>query len=322
MIANITPGSSAASRSTDIQPLVAVVGPTASGKTDAAITIALAAGGEIVNADSRQVYRGMAIGTAQPDTAQLQIVPHHLIGTVAPDEPYGLARYLDEAYAAIAAIRRRHRVPILVGGTGQYVWALLEGWTVPRVEPDPARRRAREAFAREHGAAALHLQLQQVDPAAAMRIHPHNVRRVSRALEVYEETGTPISAQQQRRQVEGAVVLGLDLPRALLYQRIDHRVQEMYTTGFVDEVRALDAQGYRRDLPSMAAIGYPEAWAVLQDAQPVEEAVQCTQIATRRLARRQGAWFGTGDSRITWLDASAAGFEQRLIAAAVARLRM
>lgn len=298
-------------------PLIAIVGPTASGKSELAVALAHALGGEVVGADSRQVYRGMAIGTAQPGTELLSAVPHHLISFLAPDSPFGLAQYLDLAHEAIAAIRARGRVPIVVGGTGQYIAALLEGWHVPRVPPDPALRATFAAEAERLGAATLHARLAALDPAAAAAIHPRNVRRVVRALEVIEHTGRPFSAQQQRHGAAAGIVVGLDLPRETLYERIDRRVEAMYNAGLLDEVRWLAEAGYRRDLPSMASIGYPEAWAALTGEIAMDEAIRHTQLATHRLARQQFTWFRRMASGVTWLRAD----RLDLLDAAVATLQ-
>ncbi|MHB8574481.1 MAG: tRNA (adenosine(37)-N6)-dimethylallyltransferase MiaA [Dehalococcoidia bacterium] len=294
-------------------PLIAVVGPTATGKTRLGVALAQAFGGEIVGADSRQMYEGMAIGTAQPSAAELSAAPHHLIGVLAPDSPFGLATYLDYARAAIAEIRSRDRLPIVVGGTGQYVWALLEAWTVPRVPPDSALRRELEAFSVTMGAERLHERLEAVDPVAAAAIHVNNVRRVIRALEVFERTGFPISTQQRRTQPVDSLLIGLTLPRAALYARIDRRVEEMYAGGLLDEVRRLELAGFGRHLPSMASIGYPEAWKLLAGEVTLENAILLTQQATHRLARQQHGWFRAADSRIHWLDAADPLVEERTI---------
>lgn len=301
------------------EPLIAVVGATATGKTGVGVALARALGGEIVGADSRQVYRGMAIGTAQPSREELAAAPHHLVGDVAPDEPFGLVDYLQRARAAIAEIRARGRLPILVGGTGQYVWALLEQWSIPRVPPDPVLREELALFAAERGAVALHDRLRSVDPAAAEAIHPNNVRRVIRALEVFQHSGMPISEQQWRNAAPAhAVILGLDLDREALYRRIDERVVQMYRHGLLDELRALEAAGFGPNLPSMASIGYPEAWAVLRGEIDVAGATERTQTATHRLARQQRTWFRAGDPRIAWLDA--AGAAERAVALVRGRL--
>jgi tRNA dimethylallyltransferase len=285
-------------------PLIAVVGPTATGKTALGVALAMALDGEVVGADSRQVYRGMAIGTAQPSDAELALVPHYLVGTVAPDEEFGLAIYLEQARTAIDAIRAKGKAPVLVGGTGQYVWALLEGWTVPRVPPDIGFRRQLEEFAATEGTAALHARLQNADPAAATTIHPRNVRRVIRALEVFHHTGRPISQLQRREMRTTVPIVGLNLPRTELYERIDRRVQTMYAGGLMDEIARLDAAGFGSNLPSMASIGYPDAWAACRGEIPVEEAIRRTQLATHRLARQQQTWFRADDSRIHWSNGS------------------
>ena len=174
-------------------PLIVILGPTASGKTDLAITVAQQFQGEIVSADSRLVYRGMDIGAAKPTLTQRALVPHHLLDVVAPDEVLSLARYQELAYAAIDDILTRGRLPLLVGGTGQYISAVIEGWGIPEIPPNPTLRERLERYASTHGAQALHHWLRQHDPKAAARIHPHNIRRVIRALEVCLESGTPIS---------------------------------------------------------------------------------------------------------------------------------
>ncbi|HZU76333.1 MAG TPA: tRNA (adenosine(37)-N6)-dimethylallyltransferase MiaA [Dehalococcoidia bacterium] len=293
--------------------LIAVVGATATGKTAAGITVARAVGGEVVGADSRQVYAGMAIGTAQPASDDLAATPHHLIGFLPPGAPFGLAQYLDFAHDAIARIEARGRVPVIVGGTGQYVWALLERWTVPRVPPDHALRARYAALAETQGAGALHALLAARDPAAALRIHPNNVRRVIRALEVAEHSGQPISELQRRRPVRNATVIGLRLPRTQLYARIDERVRRMFREGLVEEVERLRAQGYRRDLPSMHSIGYPEVWALIEGELTLDQAIVRVQQATHRLARQQQTWFRPNDPRIHWVDA-AGDVEEQLLA--------
>lgn len=302
------------------EPLVAVVGPTATGKSELAVALARALGGEVVGADSRQVYRGMAIGTAQPGPALLSAVPHHLIGFLDPAAPFGLAQYLDLARAAIAAIRARGRRPIVAGGTGQYLAALLEGWDVPRVPPDPALRAALASEAERRGRPALHARLAARDPAAAAAIHPHNLRRVIRALEVIEHTGRPFSSQHDRARAVVGCRIGLELSREALYERIDRRVEAMYTAGLLDEVRRLAAAGYRRDLPSMASIGYPEAWAALAGEVTPAEALRRTQLATHRLARQQLTWFRRAALGIVWLRADRPDLLDAALGAITARV--
>jgi tRNA dimethylallyltransferase len=273
-------------------PLLAVVGPTAVGKTALAIGLAQRLGGEVVSADSRQVYRGMDIGTAKPTPAERAAAPHHLLDVAEPDDEFSLATYQDLASAAIHDISGRGKLPILVGGTGQYLAAVLQGWQLPRVAPDPALRARLEAEAAEHGAEALHARLARVDPAAAASIMASNVRRVVRALEVYELTGQPISTQ---RAVQAppyhARTLWLTLPAPALYERIDLRVDAMVTGGLVDEVRGLVARGYGWELPAMSSLGYREFRAYLAGESTLEEAVQRLKYNTHAFARRQKGWF-------------------------------
>ena len=286
-----------------MRKLVAVVGPTATGKTDLALHLALAFEGEIIGADSRQVYRGMDLGTAKPTAEQRAQVPHWLVDVVDPDEEFGLARYLDLAQAALDGIWSRGRLPFLVGGTGQYVWALLEGWQVPRVGPDWALRRELEERAHREGPQALHAEVAALDPEAARRLDPRNVRRVVRALEVMRRTGRPLSACQTRHPPDFPwLAIGLDLPSEELYRRIDTRVDAMIGEGFVEEVRGLLARGYRPDLPAMSGIGYRQVCQHLAGELSLEEAVARIKTETHRLARKQHNWFHRDDRRIHWID--------------------
>jgi tRNA dimethylallyltransferase len=288
-----------------VRKLIAIVGPTATGKTALAVALARAIDGEIVGADSRQVYRRMDIGTAKPSLEERALVPHHLLDVVDPDEPFSLAQYLELASAALEDIWARGRQPLLVGGSGQYVWALLEGWTVPRLPPQPELRRSLEERAAREGAEALHQELAHIDPQAAAGIDARNVRRVIRALEVCEATGRPISFWQEKAPPSWDVLtLGLACPRDELYRRIDARVDGMMEAGLVDEVRALLAAGYRRDLPSMSGIGYREVCQHLVGELDLPAAADRIKTATHRLARQQGTWFRRDDERIRWIDVS------------------
>jgi len=277
---------------TNDRTLLAIVGPTAVGKTTLAIALAQALDGEIVSADSRQVYRGMDIGTAKPTPAERAAVPHHLIDIIDPDEAFSLARYQDLAGTTIAAIIARGRLPLLVGGTGQYLAAVLQGWQMPRIAPQPALRAALEHEAAEHGAEALHERLAQIDPAAAASIAATNVRRVIRALEVYEVTGRPISEQRAMLTPPYHVrTCWLTLPTPELYQRIDTRVDRMISTGLLDEVRGLLARGYGWELSAMSGLGYREFRPYLENRATLEEVIQRLKYDTHAFARRQPTWF-------------------------------
>jgi tRNA dimethylallyltransferase len=285
-----------------LRRLVAIVGPTASGKSAIALELAQRLGGEIVNADSRQVYRGMDIGTAKPSAADRRLVRHHLYDICDAREAYSLALYRQHALAAFDALWARGTFPWLVGGTGQYVWSLLENWSVPEVAPDEDLRARLAAEADAHGPDSLHGRLASVDPVAAERIDARNVRRVIRALEVYEHTGMPISAWQTKGDPDFEYLLfGIDVPRGGLDERIASRVDAMFEAGFVDEVRRLMQSGVPADAPAMSSIGYAEVARHLAGEVSVEEAVERTKRATRRLARRQAQWFRHDDPRITWV---------------------
>ncbi len=288
-----------------MRKLVAVVGPTATGKTALAVALARAVDGEIVGADSRQVYRRMDIGSAKPTPEERALAPHHLVDVVDPDEPFSLARYLELATAVLEDIWARGRQPLLVGGSGQHVWALLEGWTVPRLAPQQDLRRSLEERAAREGAAALHGALARVDPQAAARIDARNVRRVVRALEVYQATGRPISFWQEKAPPSWeTLIIGLTCPRDELYRRIDARVDAMMAAGLVDEVRGLLAMGYTPELPSMSGIGYREVCQYLAGELAPPAAVARMKTATHRLARQQATWFRDDDGRIRWIDVS------------------
>ena len=287
-------------------PLVAVVGPTATGKTTLAVELARALEGEIINADSRQVYRSMDIGTAKPTPAERAAARHWLIDCADPDERFSLAAFLDAARSAIHDITARAMTPIVAGGTGQYVWALLEGWTVPRVAPDAGLRAELEALASCEGPAAIAAILRAKDPASADSIDPNNVRRMIRAIEVSRATGRPFSQWQEKAgpPLPDVRIIGLDRPRDDLYARIDARVEAMMAAGLVDEVRGLMAAGYGCNLASMSGIGYRQICAYLRGEMTLDAAVTEIKTETHRLARMQHTWFRRDDARIHWLDAA------------------
>ena len=281
--------------------LLAVVGPTGVGKSAFALRVSKELCGEIVNADSRQVYRRLDVGTAKPTLAERASVPHHLFDVVDPHETYSLAQFLTQATAAIADIHSRSKLPVLAGGTGQYVRALLEGWKAPAVEPDPETRRTLEERARTFGVASLIEELSEIDPEAAERVDARNARRVVRALEVaYSGKSGPIRKEPPPYDV---LVIGLTLDRSSLYERIDRRVDVMIAAGWLSEVEGLLADSYGPDLPSMSSVGYAELADVLAGVLSMDEAVQRIKYRTHRLARAQYAWFRPADDRIRWFDA-------------------
>lgn len=302
------------------KPLIVILGATAVGKTELALTVAEAIHGEIVGADSRQIYTLMDIGTAKPTPQERARVPHHLIDLIPPDGELSLANYQRLAYAAIDDIHARGRVPLLVGGTGQYITAVIEGWSPPEVPPQPELRAELEAYAAAHGAHALFDRLLALDPDAQAFIDPRNIRRVVRAIEVTQVTGQPFSTQRQKHPPPYQIhQYGLMLERERLYERADQRVDAMLTMGFLDEVRRLLDAGYARTLPSMSGLGYRELAAHLLDGLPLTEAITLTKNATHDFIRRQLTWFRGHDPGILWhnrdsvdMDALLRDVERRL----------
>lgn len=285
-------------------PLVAVIGPTAVGKSALALEICERYGGEIITADSRQVYRFMDIGTDKPSGETRARVPHHLIDMVDPPESYTLALYQEDAVRAITAVLSRGKLPVLAGGTPLYVNAVLEGWTIPRVQPDPALRRTLEAEAGALGPQALHARLQLLDPPAAAKILPTNTRRLVRALEVIMITGQSMSSQQEKAGSPYRVLtLGMRCERTDLYNRIDARVDLQFRRNLVGEVKSLLDRGYRYDLPSMSGLGYRQVCSYLRGLATLEEAVQRVKYDTHAFARHQLNWFKRAQDA-AWLDVS------------------
>ena len=285
-------------------PLLLIVGPTAVGKTELAIRLAERLNGEIVSADSRLFYRGMDIGTAKPTPAEQARAPHHLIDVANPDETWSLAMFQQSAHEIIADIHARGRLPLLVGGTGQYVRAVTQGWTPPEVEPDDRLRLVLEKLAEERGKEWLYDRLKAVDPEAAAVIDLRNVRRTIRALEVILTTGHKFSAQRGQADLPyDLLTVGLNRPREELYARVDARIDAMFAAGLLDEVRALLAKGYLPELPSMSGIGYRECCQVVSGQMSEEQArVQMKRI-TRVFVRRQANWFKESDPNIRWFEA-------------------
>jgi tRNA dimethylallyltransferase len=282
-------------------PLILIVGPTAVGKTELAIQLAEALNGEIVSADSRLFYRGMDIGTAKPSPAELARVPHHLIDIVNPDETLSLAVFQQKAQAIITDIHARGKLPFLVGGTGQYIRAVTEGWTPPEVVPDARMRDELGRMKEERGAFWLHEKLGTLDPEAAAKIDARNFRRTIRALEVIFTTGRKFSAQRgQGDSPYQLITVGLNRPRVELYQRVDERIEKMFADGLLDEVRGLLNQGYSPTLPSMSAIGYRECVGVVKGELTTEQAKAEMKRITRVFVRRQANWFKESDPTIRW----------------------
>lgn len=296
--------------------LIVIVGPTAVGKTRLSLRMAQEMDGEIVSADSRQVYRGMDIGTAKPTPEQRALVPHHLIDVVAPEEAFTLAQYQELAYDAIGDVSARGKLPFLVGGTGQYVRAVMEGWGIPRVPPNEALRVELYRQAEIEGEAVLHARLREVDPVAAGRIDSRNLRRVVRALEVYLETGQPISELQRKKPPPYRILqIGLTIERQELYRRIDERVDRMIEEGLVEEVRGLVERGYSYDLPSMSGLGYQQIGMYLRGEVGLAEAIQLIKRHTRRFVRHQYNWFRLDDDVPTklafrWFDVLSDSYEE------------
>ncbi len=274
--------------------VIVLCGPTAAGKTTVGIRLARELDGEIVSADALQVYRRMDIGTAKPTAAERALVPHHLIDVVEPDQPFDAARYVALARPAVEDILRRGKVPLVVGGTGLYIRALLHGlFPAPAVDPTVRVRLAAELTAR--GVEAMHARLAQCDPEAARRLHPRDSARILRALEVFAATGRPISALQRAHRFADSPyvsrILGLRLERSVLYARIDRRVEEMLAAGLEEEVRGLLAAGFSPALKAMQALGYRHIAAWLEGSLSREEAVRTMKRDTRRYAKRQMTWF-------------------------------
>jgi len=282
--------------------LVAIVGPTAVGKSRLALSLAQTYDGEIVSADSRQIYCHMDIGTAKPTPEELSLVPHRLVNIVNPDETFSLAQYQELAYQAIENVWQRNKLALLVGGSGQYVWAILEGWGIPQVPPNPELRYSLEETAKA-GLDELYQELMEVDPTAGQRIDPRNTRRIIRALEVHRSTRTPISQLQQKKTPRfKTLIIGLTADRAGLYRRIDSRVDQMIEQGLVEEVKKLVNMGYDPSLPPMSGIGYKQIAMFLKGELTLPAAIQQMKYETHRFVRHQYNWFQLKDERIQWFD--------------------
>ncbi|MBE9482345.1 MAG: tRNA (adenosine(37)-N6)-dimethylallyltransferase MiaA [Chloroflexi bacterium] len=296
---------------------MAIVGPTAVGKSQLAIRLAQTFNGEIVSADSRQVYRHIDIGTAKPSQEELSLVPHHLINIVNPDEDFSLAQYQELAYRAIKNIQRRNKLALLVGGGGLYIWSVLEGWGIPQVPPDLEFRHSLEEKAARVGKDELYQELKEVDPVAAQKIDQRNVRRTIRALEVYRGAETPLSQLQHKKAPPfTTLIIGLTTDREELYRRIDLRVDEMIKQGLVAEVEGLVNMRYDFNSPALSGIGYKQIGMFLRGELTLAAAIQEIKFETHRFVRHQYNWFRLKDDRIEWfavLNESESEITTRLI---------
>lgn len=282
---------------------VIILGPTATGKTKLAVELAQQLNGEIISSDSMQVYRGMDIGTAKPSLEERQGIPHHLIDIRDPDEDWTVSDFVREVQNLKLKIQNQGKLPIIVGGTGLYLWALLEGFSFPITPADKELRARLE----KKPISTLYAQLSTIDPQAACKIHPNDKKRIIRALEVFELTGEPISVVQERRSLnverrtQECFLIGLDLPRPELYSRINQRVDSMIEKGLIEEVKGLLAKGYNKELPSMQALGYKEVIDHLDGKYSKEEMIEELKKRTRNFARRQMTWFRRFKN-IKWLS--------------------
>ena len=293
-----------------LKKIIAVAGPTASGKTALAIEIAKRFDGEVVSCDSMQIYKFMDIGTAKPDKSELEAVPHHMIDIVHPSEKCSVADFVEKARACIDDILKRGKLPILAGGTGLYMDSVLENIVFEDFGSDPGFREELQKLADTQGAESVHQMLVAKDPEAAEKIHPNNVRRVIRALEVCHLTGktfTQVNAESRREPAYDALILGIDANREVLYDRINMRVDKMMECGLVDEVKNIKDMGIGRDTTAMQAIGYKEILEYLEGNSTLGEAVEKIKMESRRYAKRQLTWFRR-NSKIHWVSAGDADY--------------
>lgn len=298
------------------KPLIILTGPTAVGKTKASIGLAKAVDGEIISADSMQVYRHMDIGSAKIKPEEMEGIPHHLIDVLEPDDEFHVVKFQQLAKKAMREIWERGHIPIVTGGTGFYIQALLYDIDFDENEKEDACRKELEAYAREHGAEALHEKLALVDPSSAEMIHPNNIKRVIRALEFYEQTGKRISehneTQRQRESPYAFAYFVLTDDRAHLYERINRRVDQMIEEGLVNEVQALKDKGYTKQLVSMQGLGYKEILDYLDGNCTLEEAIYTIKRDTRHFAKRQLTWFKR-ERDVIWINKQSFGYEAEQI---------
>ena len=287
------------------QPLIVLTGPTAVGKTKLSIALAKAVNGEIISADSMQVYKYMDIGSAKIREEEMQGIRHYLVDELLPEEEFHIVRFQQMAKAAMEEIYAKGKIPILVGGTGFYIQAVTRDIDFTEAEQDDGYRKELEALASEKGNEYLHRMLEEVDPKSAEEIHANNVKRVIRALEFYHQNHTPISSHNQEQKEHTSpynlAYFVLNAPRELLYERIDKRVDEMLEEGLVDEVRRLKEMGYQKGMVSMQGLGYKEILSYLEGEYPLEEAVRILKRDTRHFAKRQLTWFRC-EPEVIWVN--------------------
>lgn len=287
------------------KPLIVLTGPTAVGKTKLSIALAKAVNGEIISADSMQVYKYMDIGSAKIRKEEMQGVRHYLVDELLPEEEFHIVRFQEMAKAAMEEIYAKGKIPILVGGTGFYIQAVTRDIDFTEGEQDDSYRKELEALAAEKGNAYLHKMLEEVDPKSAEEIHANNVKRVIRALEFYHQNQSPISTHNQEQKEHTSpynlAYFVLNAPRELLYERIDRRVDEMLEEGLVDEVRGLKERGYQKGMVSMQGLGYKEILSYLEGEYPLEEAVRILKRDTRHFAKRQLTWFRR-EPEVIWVN--------------------
>lgn len=287
------------------QPLIVLTGPTAVGKTSLSISLAKAVKGEIISADSMQVYKKMDIGSAKIRSEEMQGIPHYLVDVLEPEEEFHIVKFQQMAKKAMEDIYSRGKIPILVGGTGFYIQAVTKDIDFTEAQQENDYRKELEALAEEKGGEHLHEMLRKVDPVSADAIHAHNVKRVIRALEFYHQNGSPISAHnEEQKQHESPYNLAyfvLNMPRELLYERIDLRVDQMMKEGLLEEVSRLKEEGCHRGMVSMQGLGYKEILAYLDGEYPLEEAVRVLKRDTRHFAKRQLTWFRR-EQEVTWVN--------------------
>lgn len=289
-----------------IRPVLFIIGPTASGKTDLSIKLAEYLDTEVISADSRYFYRMMNIGTAKPGKDETGNIIHHMIDIADPDETISVAEYKLKVTPILEGLHSRKKIPMIVGGTGQYVHAILHNWTMPVVEPDFKLREILEEYAKKNGKLRLFEVLEKIDPDAAKIIDYRNLRRTIRALEVILKTGYRFSAQRQKDlSPYSTKLIGNNWPREVLYERIDQRIKQMIDQGFIEEVEILLSKGYSIDLPSMSAIGYREIASYLQNEITLDEAIILMKRNSRRYVRRQANWFKIDDPDIKWFESKA-----------------